>query len=576
MGTIMENMQGLLQEDEAVPVADDKANDTKYAGLDAMFAQLEAFIEEMEPRATPEPKHVEPATELRVFKDSLIRPRDEKGKVIYDLQNYVSTGTPDTTRCSDMLKTLQKHVKDLTVEQVLSVWELHSVSEILQPPSMIKALQNVTKKHERSMDTHAVASIIHACHRRGQRDLAGSFFGTFMHKVKKYQTTHIDPCHAASCLCAGLSSPHYVTDDLLAMLETNITWHFKSMTHQDVCNVMIFFHGAHKSMSRLLKCLINDYLQENMLRLNATQFYDVMVVQHGSTKQLSYSERPGLLCEYMQENVTHMDHKDVVKMLALLAHTRVWPPSSVFEIMRQKVLTTMSDLDDSDYCRLFWAVCKLNIWIDSADFVSALIDSLGHKMQNLDQIQFFQIVYSLCILCACGHDVRAVCSSVQQLIMQIPTLQIQNTELSVLHQFVLSLKLRNYPIVLSDELQDLSLQYFTNRSSRASGGQKATAEQFRMAGFRVQDEVFCPDTKYSIDMQLTKRGSNQVFFVEYNGPVHYVRNQYNKEVQETGSTMLKRWHMTQYHPFIFKTIKHNERATQIPRIIAECSRYLKK
>jgi hypothetical protein len=256
----------------------------------------------------------------------------------------------------------------------------------------------------------------------------------------------------------------------------------------------------------------------------------------------------------------------------MLAQMRLCPSDAFLRAMEREILVALAHLNSHQYAKLVWALCRLNVFIGNRAFIRALLAPLPAKMQNLEKRgetrDLCHIVYSLCIILAYDHDVRSACDLVQQAAMQIQLSQFHTSEVCIFHQFVLSLQLRGYPILFTEESRYLFAHYFRERSFISSKTQIKTAKEFRNGGFYVSEEVICPHTSYSIDMRLTTRHTDDVYLVEFDGPMHFVRNRKNATVHKTGSTLLKIWHMT-LSPNTFARIDYRYSRNQVKNLIRQ-------
>ena len=498
--------------------------------------------------------------------------KDENSQAIDDLYSFLATQNADLELCKSPLATLEANLKDLSNMHIVMLWELHTQRGDLLPPRIIQGLEHNTGNRAATMSANMLVRVIDACVHAGHMGPATSVFVHFLNKMQDSHLQDFTPGQAVSCLWAGLHSKRRVPKRWIDQFETLIMTRFDDLDQHDVCHVLIFFHGTNKRMLPYLQTRVDNYLNEHLFILTPELFYNVMIAWHGGTDHLTTTTRVHSVCEYLDRNITNIKGRDVVKMFSMLAQMRLCPSAAFLRAMEREILIALPHLNNHDYAKLVWALCRLNVLIRNRAFIRALLAPLPEKMESIEKggekKDLCFIVYALCIILAYDHDVRSVCCLVQQAVTQIQLNQFHLSEVCIFHQFVLSLQLRKYPIFFSEEARSLFAHCFRERSFISSETQIKTAAEFRNGGFCVSEEVICPHTSYSIDMRLTTRHTDDVYLVEYDGPMHFVRNRNNTTVHDTGSSMLKTWHMT-LSPSTFARIEYKYSRNQVKNLIRQ-------
>jgi hypothetical protein len=495
------------------------------------------------------------------------RQNDPNTQAIEDLYSFLATENEDLELCHRPLETLEANLNDLSNMHIAMLWELNTERRDLLPPRIMQGLEHITCHRAVTMSANTLVRVIDACVFAQHMEVATSVFGHLLHIMHGDHLQDLTPGQAVSCLWAGLHSKRRVPALWIDNFETlMIMTSFDDLAQKDVCRVLIFFHTINKRMRPHLQARVDNYLTEHLFLLTPELFYNVMIAWHGGIDHLTTSTRVRDVCQYLDRNITNIKGRDVVTMLSMLAQMRLCPSAAFLRAMEREIPIALVHLNSRDYAKLVWAVCRLNVFIRDIAFVRALLAPLPEKMQNIEKKDLCHIVYSLCIVLAYDHDVGSSCTLVQQAAMQIQLKQFHTSEVCIFHQFVLSLQLRRYPILFTEESRAFCAHCFRERSFISSKTQRDTVKEFRKSGFDVSEEVICPHTSYSIDMRLTTRHSDDVYLVEYDGPMHFVRNLNNVTVHDTGSTLLKAWHMTKLSPSTFARIEYMYSRNQVKKL----------
>lgn len=497
------------------------------------------------------------------------RSYDTVETLIEDLHEYARTDK-DPHRRSCLLDKLEVRLKDLPRPQLVALWKLHTTHNVFECHSIMTEMYTVTINRAPELSASDLGVIITACMHRGETRLRNVCFN-LVKTISQKGAIVMDAGDAASCLETGWRSRKPLPEYFLQALQHCIEAGFDKMTLGELCQSYIVFHSIGCPVQYELCARMQSHLLQNFQSLTPRDFIEFEMCVARYTHNETLGPHSGIICEYMDRNIATMEPHDAVSVVALVARFRQRPSESTLQTLKTRVFDFLHDLNSTDYSRIAWALCKLNIFVGKAVFSHTLMAPAPQMLQDMDCKSLCDFAYAVSVLCAHGHDMRQICSDLQTYVLRIPINNFNRSQYSILHQFILSLRACGYNILFSENFQQYCASHFATRPVQPSEAQSRVAHYFRTRGFSVQEELFCEATKYSIDMQLSSETTGDKCLVEFNGPVHYVLDRNGEYNNESGSTLLKRWHLTICQRFPFATIKYNEVSSAVRNIASQNS-----